>query len=335
MKDYQKQYKARRSKILKEPFTMPDAPNIVESGIAVHGQKDLQDIDMHLKFDQDDIDKYDSLNVKPEFLNRCQSKEMCQNLLSWIALELRFLHICDVLPTHAQKTIDQTEDIIPASTLAAGGLGDDGDGQEEEVDGDGGAPKSLTACEDIHNFLHWNVLELDGIAFEKMEFGDAAQTAAKKSFHAACILFFYSDHLTKKYSAVSNALHAAWKYQFKKVMQPDDLKRPPLIYDSEETNWCAATIDFLERQLTDDERVARSLPQRRASARAAPAAARRLLASPAAVNAEDDDDLDDARLSRQLMRAYYAPAILHILHNQHIQHILHNQHCQIFAKAFM
>jgi hypothetical protein len=121
-------------------------------------------------------------------------------------------------------------------------------------------------------------------------------------------------------------------------MQPDDLKRPPLIYDSEETNWCAATIDFLERQLTDDERVARSLPQRRASARAAPAAARRLLESPAAVipvNAEDDDDLDDARLSRQLMRAYYAPAILHILHNQHIQHILHNQHCQIFAKAFM
>jgi hypothetical protein len=307
MKDYQKQYKARRSKILKEPFTMPDAPNIVEHGVAVHGKKELQDIDMHLRFDQDDIDKYESLNAKPEFLNRCQSKEMCQNLLSWIALELRFLHICDALPTHAQKTIDRTEDeSVPTSALAAGGGdddGDDGDGEDQEVDGAGGAPKSLTACEDIHNFLHWNVLELDGIAFDKMELGDAAQTAAKKSFHAACILFFYSDHLTKKYSAVSNALHAAWKYQFKKVMQPDDLKRPPLIYDSEETNWCAATIDFLERQLTDDERVARSLPQRRASARAAPAAARRLLESPAAVNAEDDDDLDDARLSRQLMRA--------------------------------
>jgi hypothetical protein len=165
-----------------------------------------------------------------------------------------------------------------------------------------------------------------------MEFGDAAQTAAKKSFHAACILFFYSDHLTKKYSAVSNALHAAWKYQFKKVMQPDDLKRPPLIYEQEETNWCAATIDFLERQLTDDERVARGLPQRRASTRnktAAPAAARKLI--------EDDDDLDDARLSRQLMRAYHAPAFFwlplyaYFLHNQHIehnQHILHNQHNQ-------
>jgi hypothetical protein len=301
MKDYQKQYKARRSKILKEPFTMPDAPNIVEHGVAVHGKKELQDIDMHLRFDQDDIDKYESLNAKPEFLNRCQSKEMCQNLLSWIALELRFLHICDALPTHAQKTIDRTED-ESVSALAAGGGdddGDDGDGEDQEVDGAGGAPKSLTACEDIHNFLHWNVLELDGIAFDKMELGDAAQTAAKKSFHAACILFFYSDHLTKKYSAVSNALHAAWKYQFKKVMQPDDLKRPPLIYDSEETNWCAATIDFLERQLTDDERVTRSLPQRRASARAAPAAARRLLESPAVVipvNAEDDDDLDDGRL---------------------------------------
>ena len=126
---------------------MPDAPNIVESGIAVHGQKDLQDIDMHLKFDRDDIEKYESLNVKAEFLNRCQSKEMCQNLFSWIALELHFLHICDVLPTHAQKTIDQTEDIIPASTLAAGASGDDGGGEEEEVDGDGGAPKSLTVCE--------------------------------------------------------------------------------------------------------------------------------------------------------------------------------------------
>ena len=112
MKDYQKQYKARRSKILKEPFTMPDAPNIVESGIAVHGQKDLQDIDMHLKFDQDDIDKYESLNVKPEFLNRCQSKEMCQNLLSWIALELQrkafmLLVSCSSTVTIWQRSIQQ------------------------------------------------------------------------------------------------------------------------------------------------------------------------------------------------------------------------------------
>jgi len=333
MKDYQKQFRARRNNVLKEAFEMPDATKVVESGIAMHGQKDLRDIDIVLRFDQDDLDKYDYLNDKPEFLNRCQSKEFCQNLLSWLALELRFLHVCDALPTHAQKTIEQTCEMGKVSALAAGGAGDDDDAKEGGAEeGDGGAPRSLTECVDIHNFLHWNVLDLDSIPFKEMGYGAAAATIEKKSFHAACILFFYSDNLTKKYPAVSNALHASWQYQFKNVMQAADLKRPPLDYDPEETNWCAATIDFMERQLTDDERVARGLPQRRASARnrtPTAAAARKLIEaqaaaeSQAAVNAEDDNDLDDARLSHQFMRAYYFPGIL-CNHCKHNQHILHN-----------
>jgi len=58
MKEYQKQFKSRRSKILKDPFEIPDAPKVVESGMAVHSKKDLENIDIDLKFDQDDIQKY-------------------------------------------------------------------------------------------------------------------------------------------------------------------------------------------------------------------------------------------------------------------------------------
>ena len=321
MKDYQQKYNARRANILKEPFEMPDAPKVVESGIVMHGKKELQNLEIDLRFDQDDIDKYDELNgsVKAEFLNRCQSKEMCQNLLAWISLEMRFLHVCDALPTHAKKTLQQTDAIRHASALATGRTGDDDDGAPEdnggggggEDDGEGGGgdvggvPKSLQKSADIHNFLHWNIYNFD-IPFKEMGYdaagaagAAAAATTQKKSFHAACILFFYSDKLTQMHSEVSNALHAAWQLQFRKVMQADDLKRPPLDYSEEEKNWCMATIDFLESQLTEDERVSRGLPLRRASARAAKAAAAsaaRVVESPPARNDEDDDDLGDARL---------------------------------------
>jgi len=176
MKDYQKQFKSRRSKILRDPFEMPEAPKVVESGMAVHGKKDLENIDIVLKFDQDDIQKYDELNsdAKAEFLNRCQSKEMCQNLLAWLALELRFLHVCEALATYPQKTIQQTDEIVGASALAAGGAGDDdddddhanegggveggaggdGDGEGEGEGDGGGVPKSVSPSANIHDFLH-------------------------------------------------------------------------------------------------------------------------------------------------------------------------------------
>jgi hypothetical protein len=335
LKEYQKQFKARRSKILKDPFEMPDAPKVVESGIAIHGKKELQTIDIALRFDENDIAKYDDLNetIKPEFLNRCQSKEFCDNFLSWISLEMRFLHVCDALPTHAQKAIELTGTTGKASALSAGVEGDDEDGDvaggggEGGGDGgvgeggDGGLPKSLSRSADVHDFLYWNVLKLEGIPFQDMGYGAPADTMEARSFHAACILFFYNDKLTKVHPEVSNALHAAWQLQFKRVMKAEDLKRPPLDYSAEEQNWCSSTIEYFELHLTDDERLARELPARQRTRSKAIACSARMPppVQPPANDVDDDDEIGRGapRLSHQLCKHNQ-----YILHNQHI---LHNQ----------
>ena len=309
MKEYQKQSRARRAKILKEPFEMPEAPKVVESGIAMHGKKQLEDIEVDLKFDHDDIAKYDDLNtaLKAEFLTRCQSKEMCQNLLSWIALEMRFLLVCDALPTYKQKTLPPPDDTGHGSALALAAAGanhdDDDDSHGEAGGGDGGdgvgVPKSLQKSADPLDFLHWDVLNSDSIPFKDMGFGGPVKTFEIECFHAACILLFYSDKLTKMHPEVSNALHAAWLNQYKRAMNATDLRRPPLDYSPEKQNWCQATVDFMEGQLDENQRIARGLPTRRAaSMRSKGGAVRSILpqppappAPPAEADGDDDEDL--------------------------------------------
>ena len=310
MKDYQKQFKHRRAKVLKEPFEMPDAPKVVESGIAIHAKKELEDIEVDLKFDQDDIAKYDDLNsaLRAEFLNRCQTKEFCQNLLSWIALEMRFLLVCDALPTYKQKALPPPDDTGHGSALALAAAGanhdDDDDSHGEAGGGDGrggvGVPKSLQLSADPLDFLHWDVLNLDSIPFKDMGIGAPDDTLEIKCFHAPCILFFFSDKLTQMHSEVSNALHAAWLHSYKKAMNAADLKRPPLDYSPEERNWCDATIDFMEGQLDENQRIARGLPTRRASTRTKVVVARPILSPqrPGAAEADVEDDEDMGPTSR-------------------------------------
>ena len=302
MKDYQKQFKHRRAKILKEPFEMPDAPKVVESGIAIHAKKELEDIEVDLKFDQDDIAKYDDLNsaLRAEFLNRCQTKEFCQNLLSWIALEMRFLLVCDALPTYKQKALPPPDDSGNVSALASGGAGDDDDDESHGEAGGGvgggggvGVPKSRQRSSDPLDFLHWDVLNLDSIPFKDMGFGAPQDTLEIECFHAACILFFNSDKLTQMHPEVSNALHAAWLHSYKRAMNATDLRRPPLDYSPEKLNWCQATVDFMEGQLDENQRIARGLPTRRAASMRS--AVRSILpqppAPPAEAHVDDDEDL--------------------------------------------
>ena len=304
MKEYQKQSRARRAKILKEPFEMPEAPKVVESGIAMHTKKQLEDIEVDLKFDHDDIAKYDDLNsaLKAEFLTRCQSKEMCQNLLSWIALEMRFLLVCDALPTYKQKALPPPDDSGNVSALASGGAGDDDDDESHGEAGGGvgggggvGVPKSRQRSSDPLDFLHWDVLNLDSIPFKDMGFiGAPDDTFEVECFHAACILFFFSDKLTQMHPEVSNALHAAWLNQYKRAMNATDLRYPSLDYSPEQKNWCEATIDFMEGQLDEDQRIARGLPTcRAATLRNKGAVARSILSPPPAPPAPAPADVDD------------------------------------------
>ena len=221
---------------------------------------------------------------------------------------MRFLLVCDALPTYKQKTLEPPDDSGNVSALASGGAGDDDDPESHGEAGGGvgggggvGVPKSRQRSSDPLDFLHWDALNLDSIPFKDMGFGAPDATLEIECFHAACILFFYSDKLTQMHSELSNALHAAWLHSYKIAMNAPDLKRVPLDYSPEEKNWCEATIDFMEGQLDENQRIARGLPTRRAaSTRNKGAVARSILSQPPAppAEAEVDDDEDVGPTSR-------------------------------------
>ena len=86
----------------------------------------------------------------------------------------------------------------------------------------------------------------------------------------------------------------------KKAMNAADLKRPPLDYSPEERNWCQATIDFMEGQLDENQRIRRGLPTRRTSSRTKVTVARPILSPqrPGAAEADVEDDKDMGPTSR-------------------------------------
>ena len=76
-------------------------------------------------------------------------------------------------------------------------------------------------------------------------------------------------------------------------MNAADLKRPPLNYSPEKVNRCEATIDFMEGQLDENQRIARGLPTRRAASMRNKGAVRSILPQPPAPPAEADVDDDE------------------------------------------
>jgi len=195
-----------------------------------------------------------------------------------------------------------------------GGDGDgDGDGEGEGEGEGGGVPKSVAPSANIHDFLYWNVHGSD-IPFKEMGYCvTPKETCELKSFHAACILFFFDNKLPQTYSDVNNALHAAWMLKFSEPMKADKLRMPPPDYTAEEKNWCIETVNFMEGRLTDDERAARGLPLRTISRpRRAPVLSKPTMQSDIDLD-ENDDDLINERLSHQFMLACYAPAFCNLI----------------------
>ena len=85
--DYQKQWKARRTHILKAPFHIPDAPEHNENGVY-----------MLWKERSPDLEQYDTLNSDICFLKeQCKTKAHCKQLYQWLGLEMRFLVSLDAI----------------------------------------------------------------------------------------------------------------------------------------------------------------------------------------------------------------------------------------------
>ena len=291
--DYQKQWKARRTHILKEPFFIADAPDHKKNGVYMIGKKDLQEIVVDLCFKEKDLEQYDTLNSNICFLkDQCKTKANCQQLYEWLGLEMRFLVALDAIAQYQSRPIDPVAPAGGASAATPSTPGDKNDDADKPSDDEpaagGGAPPRR---QDPHHFLNWDVADsLFSIPWNEMGFADVQDSADLYSFWPACILFFYVPDLPKKFPKVDNALHKLWQQTYKSAMKAEDLDSTPITFTDEEAEWCKKSIESLQRLLTDAQREERGLPTglRRGTARTKKSAQDKAAAAAAAGQGAQD-----------------------------------------------
>ena len=273
-KSYQANYKFRLDKYLREPFELETAPPITCSGLLKSVGSTEVIASIPHKFDAADIARYKALNEKASsFIAACKTEEAISELRDLLALDYRFLQLCNALPEHLQSrkvlVTEQPASAAAVSAVLSGGRGgdddsDDRDGETTGMDAEDGAGSGAPAAgaDDPHDFKKWQH-EQNDMGYMSFEWSDMGYNAddlkSKKSWFAACILFFYIDELARKFPQVSNVLHAGWQTIFTKPMDAASLATPPLEYDQDEIGWCTKTTKLLQRLLDDDGRSERGL----------------------------------------------------------------------------
>ena len=189
------------------------------------------------------------------------------------------------------------EDDAPTAAPAANVLA-------SAVAGDNDAPPPPPpATVDPHDFLRWDMLNLDAIPIAEQKF-ETENIKSRRSVHAALIIIFLSDAVERAHPDVAAALHAGFQKVLERPVEFGDLRRYPSIgpnaYTVEEVHWCNGTIDYLEGLLDEEGRAKRALPalkRRRGPAAPAPAApskpplARRTI--PAVTKGDNETENDD------------------------------------------
>ena len=252
--------KARLANHLKEPFQLAGAPPHIISGWNVSGKKETEDKKFDLRFTQTDLDEYKSLTAKSkDFMTTCTNTDARENLLHLLALDIRYLIICDYLGTFPPTAIPPEEVGNPA-VLRDGDQDDDNSGNENSGDRRPTPPtpgKAKRSQDD--NFTSWLPNSPDSIGWSDLGFTDE-DASDRKNFVPACAFFFYIPELASKYVEVNNALHMHWHRKFKGPMKADDFKAAPHGFDDAEADWLSETIETMISKLNDDQRAERGLP---------------------------------------------------------------------------
>ncbi len=128
------------------------------------------------------------------------------------------------------------------------------------------APAAATATAplptiDPHNFIHWNVLNMDSVPMAALKL-DAANISTNRSAHAALLLISLSDELEHAHPEVDQTLNAGFQTRFERPVDFSNVCRFPSIganaYNTEEIAWCQTTIEFLGDQLSEEGRLSSS-----------------------------------------------------------------------------
>ena len=93
--------KIRLQNQLKNPFHLPEKDPLTLNGWGLMNQKEPGEVQIFYQFTAEDLAAYKSLtDNRSEFMTTCKSRDACQKLLELLALDHRYLIICDALASH-------------------------------------------------------------------------------------------------------------------------------------------------------------------------------------------------------------------------------------------
>lgn len=262
--------KARLQNHLKEPFQLANSPPLHQTGWNRAGKPEPGYADIPYRFTQDELATYKSLSIdkRAEFMTACKSKESCQNLLNLLALDHRYLTICDALPNHVKELLREPDAAEPPSVLRVGGPDDDGSCPDRSEGGAAGGtpptpPRQISPQKNrpdkvAPDFRVWLPLRPHSVAWKDLGFSDP-EAPDRRCFVPACAFFFFIPELPTKYPDVNNALHKHWHTKYKGPMKAADFDEAPTSFDADEIDWFKANVELMISRLSEDERAERGL----------------------------------------------------------------------------
>ena len=197
-------------------------------------------------------------------MTTCKTKELCQNLLDLLALDHRYLIICDALPNNIKEPIAEEASMSqPVLGAAKGGKfagnhDDDSDPDKRAASPDPSAAPSPPEKSQDDNFRLWMALRPMSVPWDDLRFSDD-DAPDRKNFMPACAFFFHIPELPAKYPDVNNALHKHWLTKYNKPMTAAAFDVAPISFDDAETEWFKANIELMISKLSDAEREDRGV----------------------------------------------------------------------------
>ena len=201
----------------------------------------------------DTIRLYKKANEALSAMKDCKSKESCEKLQRLVALDIRYLLMCDLLARKKMVPDDSpriegdsgatggTVDCLPAGDAKSDDDNSSADGSDQAGDAESPAantqgptegaasqstdPKRIATEPDPYDFIAWDPFKIDSIPFDTLTYSEGLDFVDKRSYHAAAIFFFYVPALREKFPALNNSIHAGWQAYFKRPMVRSDLDR--------------------------------------------------------------------------------------------------------------
>ena len=251
--------KIRLQNHLKEPFQLPVQPLTLQGWFKI-GDREPGDIIVDHQFAPHELAHYKELTEnRAEFMNTCKTDRACQSLADLLALDHRYLTICDALASHDKQPFRETAPPAASSVLRDGNSDDDASGQGDDARKTPPTPPvaGKKRSQD-DNFRTWLPTRPHSVAWNDLGFDDD-EVPDRKNFVPACAFFFFIPDLPVKYPDANNALHRHWLTKFKAPMKADDFLEAPQSFDEYETDWFNANVELMTERLKEDERAVRGL----------------------------------------------------------------------------